>query len=67
MQNVGLWGACFAYTTKTARKSVVGGEIIQNVGSWGGVAYMYIHILNRHVRTEHGPALRDVDGSSSGG
>ena len=42
MQNLGL-GGCFASTTKTARNSVFGGEIIQNVGLWG-VAYIYIYM-----------------------
>ena len=28
MQNLGLWGGCFASTTKAARNSVFGSEII---------------------------------------
>ena len=41
-------GGCFASTTKTARNSVFGGEIIQNVGLLaGGSIYIYIYIYIR--------------------
>ena len=44
-------GACFASFTKTAQNSVFGGEIIQNVGLRGKVAYIYIPYISHVLAT----------------
>ena len=57
-RNFGCWwsheksgpmGGCFASTTKTARNSAFSGEIIQNVGVGGEVAYIHIYIYMKYM------------------
>ena len=46
---IGAYGGCFASTTKTARNSVSGGEIIENVGPWGGSICIYIYMCYIYI------------------
>ena len=60
MQNLGLWGGCFASTTKTARNSVFGGDIIHNMGRWGGGGSIFIYV-HTYIDVRVPPECLDID------